>query len=338
MPVTGAPSDDRFVAHSLRTSMFFTGSRLLVRGNPKAAGTTLRWWLLQAHGVDVAAAVADSLWNESGPAQTVWDERVDLRYTWRRLDDAERRDALQADDVVSVHPVRHPQTRAFAAWASKYLTLEPHYHERLPDGFPSPPASIDSVEQVASMYEQFVLTLGRHVADAEWDGVDVHFWPQHRLLAPAASGPVLLLRQEEMTAGLAAIAAHLVEHRIDPPEVPRINESVIPYQPELVTPASTEAVRQLYGADFTTWSYDVTPPAGSSRTIDLDWLNDVRGRNRRYAVMCAAATARRDETALDLAARRQLATVTAERDALLASTSWRVSAPLRWVSGRVRRR
>jgi hypothetical protein len=334
--MTAAQSDDRFVAHSLRTSMFFSRSRLLVRGNPKAAGTTLRWWLLSAHGVDVAAAVADSLWNESGAAQTVWDERVDLRYTWRRLSDTERADALSSEDVVSVHPVRHPQTRAFAAWASKYLTWEPHYHERLPQGFAAPPDSVDSVEQITSMYETFICMLRDHVVAHEWDGVDVHFWPQHRLLAPAATGPVLLLRQEDMADGLASIAAHLRQQGVEPPAVPRINESVVPYHPELVTAAAAQAVHNLYGDDFTRWSYDVAPPRGSSRDIDLDWLNDVRGRNRRYAVMCAAAGHRRDD-ADGQQLRRQLDAVTAERDALLTSTSWRVTAPLRWVSGRARR-
>jgi hypothetical protein len=35
--------------------MFFPSTRLFVAGNSKAAGTTLRWSLLAAHGVDVRA-------------------------------------------------------------------------------------------------------------------------------------------------------------------------------------------------------------------------------------------------------------------------------------------
>ena len=38
-----SPGDlDRFVGHSLRTSMFFPQSKLFVAGNPKAAGTSIR--------------------------------------------------------------------------------------------------------------------------------------------------------------------------------------------------------------------------------------------------------------------------------------------------------
>jgi hypothetical protein len=340
--MTPARPDDRFIAHSLRTSMYFTSTRLLVRGNPKAAGTTLRWWLLQAHGVDVAAVVAESLWNESGPAQAVWDERVDLRYTWARLADVEQHEALTAADVLSVHPIRHPQTRAFAAWASKYLTLEPHYHERLPKGFPFAPDRIDSTAQITTMYAAFLHALEAHVTTHGWEDIDVHFWPQHRLLAPAAAGPVLVLRQEDMTTGLTAIAEQLTAHRIDPPPVPRINESVVPYRPELVNPLSAGTVARLYDADFRALDYDTTPPSGSSREVDLAWLNDVRGRNRRYAVMCAAAARRRDEASSHGANQqqltRQLATVTTQRDALLTSTSWRVTAPLRWLSERTHRR
>ena len=79
-----SPSDP-FIEHSLRTSMFCPESRLFVAGNPKAAGTSLRWWLLEAHGVDVTERTARSLWGESAPFQTVWDGRIDLDFTWKDL-------------------------------------------------------------------------------------------------------------------------------------------------------------------------------------------------------------------------------------------------------------
>src|SRR5215207_10125218 len=93
---------DPFVQHSLHTSMFFPDSRLMVAGNPKAAGTALRWWLLGAHGIDVTTATKHAWWGESAPFQTVWDEGDHLRYIWPQLSGEGRRDAREAPDVLTV--------------------------------------------------------------------------------------------------------------------------------------------------------------------------------------------------------------------------------------------
>ena len=94
-------AEDPYVEHSLRTSMFFPTSRLFVAGNPKAAGTTLRWWLLGAHGVDVSARTAASWRGESAPFQAVWDAGLDLEFTWNDLTAAQRHDALTSEDVTT---------------------------------------------------------------------------------------------------------------------------------------------------------------------------------------------------------------------------------------------
>ena len=110
---------DNFAKHSLSTSMFFPQSRLMIAGNPKVAGTSLRWWLLPLHGVDVESLTRNSLWGESAPFQTVWDGGIDLTFTWNYLSAESRNDALFATDVLTVQPVRHPVARAFSAWSGK---------------------------------------------------------------------------------------------------------------------------------------------------------------------------------------------------------------------------
>ncbi|MFZ0324779.1 MAG: sulfotransferase family 2 domain-containing protein [Actinomycetes bacterium] len=324
---------DPFVDHSIRTSVFFPVSRLFVSGNPKAAGTSLRWWLLQSHGIDVAKRTEGSLWGESAPAQTVWDGSVNLRFTWDSLSDAERDDALSSVDVLSVLAVRHPVTRAFSSWAGKYLTLEPYYNERLGDEFPLPPDQIDSREQIRDLFEEFVLTVAARTMDADrWVGFDVHFWPQHLLLARTPVGPTLQLRQESMGEGLAAIDAHLLAHGITPAAVPRFNENVIPYQPDLVSESALTALVELYGPDFDAYDYDPTAPSATDRVVDLDWLNDVRGRNRRYEVVHRAAIDGRQRTR---AMQRRIDELDSELAALRASRSWQVTQPLRWASEHV---
>jgi hypothetical protein len=329
-----APDIDPYVEHSLRTSMFFPATRLFVAGNPKAAGTTLRWWLLQAHGVDVTERTADSWWGESAPYQTVWDAHVDLDYAWGDLSEAQRQDALSSADVLTVLPVRHPLSRLFSTWSGKYLTGEPYYAERLPVGFPDLPATLEDDGHIAELFEKFVDALYATVSDQDFLALDVHFWPQARLLAREPEGAELVLRQEAMGAGLAAIEEHLQSHGLDAGKAPRINETVVPYRAELVSDRAVDVAIALYGADFDRWEYPRERPASSSRALDINWLNDVRGRNRRYGVIHRSLGDLRDENARlreehDRLARRE--------HELLESTSWKVTSPLRWASDKLKR-
>jgi hypothetical protein len=328
------PISDPYVEHSLRTSMFFPSTRLFVAGNPKAAGTMLRWWLLEAHGVDVTDRTAHSWWGESAPFQTVWDGGIHLDFTWGDLSDSQREDALTAPDVLTVLPVRHPVSRLFSAWSGKYLIDEPYYAERLPDGFQPLPPSIDSEEQVSELFEQFVIDLHRVVSAGDFEVVDVHFWPQHRLLARPAAGEVLELRQESMRDGLSAIAAHLQSHGLTPGGAPHLNETVVPYRAELVSDIAVKLTAELYTADFERWRYTHERPTSSSRAVDIDWLNDVRGRNGRYGVLHRALMQVRDENA---ALQGEVAHLHGREHELLDSTSWKVTGPLRLVSDKTKR-
>jgi len=314
--------------------MFFPDSRLMIAGNPKAAGTTLRWWLLEAHGIDVSAATRHSWWGESAPFQTVWDEGVQLRYIWPQLTEEERRNALEAPDVLTVLPIRNPITRLFSAWSGKYLANESYYEERLPDDFARLPPIIDSEDDITECFEAFVRSLASVVDVGGWESIDVHLWPQHLLLSRKPEGQTLELRQEAMADGLDAIGRHLASHGVGAGTAPRINETIIPYQQRLVGTSALASIVDMYAADFDRWSYERALPAGSSRDIDLDWLNDVRGRNSRYGVLHRALMHQSRERerlrkALDTANRRE--------SELIESTSWKVTGPLRWVSDRARK-
>lgn len=325
---------DPFQRHSLRTSMFFPASRLMVAGNPKAAGTSLRWWLLPLHGVDVESRTERSLWGESAPFQTVWDERIDLRFAWNDLADEERTDALGSTDVLTVQPVRHPVTRAFSAWSGKYLNAEPYYSQRLPAAFPSQAGEVRSRDEVAERFDAFVRALSEHVDQHGWLDLDVHFWPQHLLLGRQPAGAVQVLRQESLAEGLAAVRQHLAAHGRTAGEAPRINETIVGYQPDFVTSRALQVLSQLYAADFTVWDYLPEAPAARTRDLDLDWLTDVRGRNGRYQVIHEAAMrgqARERELLDDLTRARS------REHELLASTSWRLTGPVRAASDALRR-
>lgn len=322
-------SRDRFIEHSLHTSMFFGQTRLMVAGNPKAAGTTLRWWLLGAHGIDVEECTSGSWWGESAPGQAIWDDGAATEYIWPQLSEDARHDALESNDVLTVLPVRHPVTRAFSAWSSKYLVAEPYYEERLPEEFARLPESLSDAEQITDCFEQFSRTLHQVIDDRGFDDVDVHLWPQHLLLAREPKGSVLTLRQESMSDGLRQIAEHLRSHGVEPGTAPRINETVVPYRNELVTDDAFASIAAIYGGDLDRFGYSGERPPSSSRALSVDWLNDVRGRNRRYGLLHRALIREADENER---LRREAAAAHRREDELLASTSWKVTAPLRWIS------
>lgn len=326
--------EDPFIAHSTRTSMFFPSTRLFVAGNPKAAGTTLRWWLLEAHGVDVYASTAGSWWGESAPFQTVWDPGANLVYTWRQLTAEQREDALTATDVLTVHPVRHPLSRLFSAWSGKYLIGEPYYTERLSDDFPAMPETFDDEEQIAKLFEGFVAALAATVSAQGFEATDVHFWPQCRLLGRSPAGAVQQLRQETMSDGITSIQHHLQQHGLDVGPAPRINETVVPYRASLVSDRALDLASSIYADDYDRWRYEPERPNSSSQPVDLDWLNDVRGRNRRYGVLHRSLLRLRDENAKQ---RAEIAHLTEHEQRLLDSTSWKATAPLRWVSDKTKR-
>jgi hypothetical protein len=325
---------DRFIEHSLHTSMFFPQTRLMVAGNPKAAGTTLRWWLLAAHGIDVDECTRGSWWGESSPRQTVWDDHAATRYIWPQLSEDDRRDALESTDVLTVLPVRHPVTRAFSAWSSKYLVAEPYYEDRLPEEFARLPESLTDADDIAHHFEDFATTLGRVVDARGFDEVDVHLWPQHLLLARTPKGPVLTLRQEAMTDGLDRIADHLRMHGVNPGTAPWINETVVPYLDELVTDEAFASVVDIYRDDLDYFGYSRERPPSSRRPLDIDWLNDVRGRNGRYGLLHRSLIHESEE---NRRLRRAAEAAQRREEELLASTSWKVTAPLRWIGARAKR-
>lgn len=329
-----SPDSDPYVEHSLRTSMFFPSTRLFVAGNPKAAGTTLRWWLLSAHGVDVPTRTADSWWGESAPYQTVWDAHVDLDYAWGDLSEQQRTDALSSPDVLTVLPVRHPLSRLFSTWTSKYLVGEPYYSERLPDGFPTVPETVEDENHVAELFEKFVDALHDTVSDGGFLALDVHFWPQARLLSRNLKGEEFVVRQEQMAEGLAAITVYLADRDLDAGEAPRINETVVPYRDEFVSERTKDMAIALYSEDFDRWQYPRELPPSSSRHFDIEWLNDVRGRNRRYGVLHRELIRAHDE---NVRGREEQERLSRREHELLESTSWKITRPLRWVSDNVKR-
>ena len=226
-----------------------------------------------------------------------------------------------------------PISRLFSAWSGKYLVGEPYYSARLPDGFPTVPETVQDEHHIAELFEKFVDALHNAVCDGDFLPLDVHFWPQTRLLARPVAGEELVVRQEQMGKGLAALATYLAGQGLDAGEAPHINETVVPYRDEFMSPRTRDLAIALYGEDFDRWKYPRDLPPSGSRTVDIDWLNDVRGRNRRYGVLHRELLRVQEESSRY---RAETGRLTKRESELVESTSWKVTRPLRWL-GNIKR-
>jgi hypothetical protein len=331
---------DRFQERSIVTSLFFPRSRLFIAGNRKAAGTSLRWWLLPLHGVDVEALTKDVVGRELVSTEAVWAGLRSFRYIWKALSDQERQDALESADVLRIAPIRHPVPKVFSAWSQKYLQLEPGFPENLPEGFPAPAARIDSREQIRDEFTAFARALGR--TDRSWKGIDGHLYPQHLVLGAFLPDLATFVRTEEMANGVELIQKHLAQHGVEAGPMPRFNEAVVPYQDDLVSGEALDVITAMYAKDFTTFDYEPSTPVSKHKDVSLDWLNDVRDRNRHWGLARDELTRLRKRSgggrnrpapssadAEVRRLRRRVDELERENAAIRGSTSWKVTAPLR---------
>jgi hypothetical protein len=334
---------DEFQHRSVRTSLYFSTSKLFIAGNRKAAGTAVRWWLLPAHGVDVEAVTRDVVGRELASTEAVWAGGAPLRYLWRCLSDEERKEALAAPDVLRIAFVRHPISRVFSTWSQKYLQREPGFNDGLPASFPQPPESVDSRDQIRDMFTEFVVSLSRW--RGSWLKLDGHLYPQNLVLGHLLPDGATILPVEQMADAVTLIVDHLEQFGVSPGPLPRINEAIVGYDTRLVSAEAAAGLARLYRDDLETFSYAAEPPPSPAREINLEWLNDVRRRNERWAI------ARRELIALRRqlrsvrpgnrrvevdALRRRCRELGLELDRMRASRSWRLTAPLRRVEDWVR--
>ena len=333
-------ADDRFQERSIVTSLFFPQSRLFIAGNRKAAGTSLRWWLLPLHGIDVEELTRNVVGRELVTTEAVWAGLKSFRYIWKALSAEERRDALESSDVLRIAPIRHPVPKVFSAWSQKYLQLEPGFPENLPASFPEPTPRIESRDQIRDEFTAFTRALGR--TDRTWKGIDGHLYPQHLVLGAFLPDKATFVRTEKMSSGVELIQKHLAQHGIEAGPMPRFNEAVVPYQQDLVSDEAVEVIASLYQRDFSTFDYEPVAPASKDKEISVDWLNDVRDRNRHWGMARDELTRLRKRagggrrrpapTGGDAEVRRlrrRVSELERENAAMRSSTSWKVTRPLR---------
>jgi hypothetical protein len=257
--------------------------RLLFVATPKAACTTLLWWLARLEGYDEALrAVRDSL--ESDPELVIHDSFKKVAPHVNGLLPEALAEALVSDTWFRFAVVRNPFPRIFSAWQSKLLLREPlQSGPYIECEFFNVP--VRSGKDVALAFEGFLEYLAAHEAPTFRDP---HWTPQVHLLRPDLVSYDQLAHIEDPISLRQALAGR-VGHHVGDPFAGRTNESLIPYLPALFTERTMTLVRSLYADDFEVFGYSLAPPPGSSSFSDaqmdvaLKAVGLIRARHRRLA-------------------------------------------------------
>jgi predicted HAD superfamily hydrolase/GT2 family glycosyltransferase len=273
--------------------------KILYIATPKAACTTLKWWFASLEGYSKQLTqVRDSL--ESDPELVIHDNFIHVADDVTGLPPESLAGPITSDSFFRFALVRNPFTRLFSAWQSKLLLREPiqsgPYLDY--DFFWQP---VGSAEEIALAFEGFLKHLAAREAPIFWD---VHWTPQVNLLRPDLIDYTLLVPLEKKDQLISALASHMGSLFSNPFAGEPMNTTLIPFQPDFLTPNSVKLIRDLFAEDFHTFKYDLEVPAprkvfsASQLELALKAIKLIRGRHQRLAATRATMdqeVARRDD-------------------------------------------
>lgn len=279
----GKITGDQILADHLKWNSFLSERRkLLYVATPKVACTSIKWWFAALEGASREILNSRES-NESDPDLVVHDEFHKVAPSVTGLSAESLQEALTSDEFFRFAVVRNPYKRIFSAWQSKLLLREPLQAPLYRDkDFYSLP--IDSYEDLRRSFEAFLLHLIEFEAPQFWDA---HWTPQASLLRPDLIAYTAIGRIENIGGLETALLNHLGAGFVSPFSVRRTNESLIPYDPALLSDKSVALIRELYKTDFFLFDYSTEPPPGTEAfsadqlTTALSGIRMLRGRHQR---------------------------------------------------------
>jgi Sulfotransferase family len=225
---------------------------------PKAACTSIKWMIARVQEED-AERFYTSLSREIARPTTIHRRRL-----WQHTPMLHR---LPDDELAQVSPengwfvfavVRHPTTRLWSAWQSKFLLQEPNFATRFGDApwFPRIPST---TQDVVEDFQQFV----RSLAEAPGQPClrDRHFLPQSRLLTPERTPYTRIYQTAQIPELLDELGTHLRGQGWQGSlELVRSNETPLRPVASMFTPDIDAAIAETYAEDFERFGYESVEP------------------------------------------------------------------------------
>lgn len=225
---------------------------------PKAACTSIKWVIADLQGENPERFYA-ALTREVGRQMTI--------HRRRRWQHTPMLHQLPEKDLAEISPdrgwfifavTRHPATRLWSAWQSKFLLREPRWVERFGDEawFPRLPRT---TEDVVEDFRRFVHAMAEDPAQLVMR--DRHFHPQVLLIAPDRTPYTRIYDTRELPQLLEDFAAHLRGLGWDGSlDLPASNETPLRPLASMFAPDVTEAIAAIYRHDFERFGYESVVP------------------------------------------------------------------------------
>ncbi len=315
------PAAERLHRHSLTRVVVLDELQVMFLPIPKSGCTSVLWQLADLAGLP-REGFSRTRTHEISRSMAIHD--MDLwepAHQWRNHPAGEQSAILASPDWLRFSVARDPAPRLWSAWQSKILLREPRFVARFGSApwFPGPTPSVDAVVEA---FRAFVHALDVHPDKAPHDA---HWGPQVDLMAGFDLN--FVGRAEDPAATVARLAEHVGDRGTVAGDVPRENANPIPYCPSVYDADAADVLNRVYAADFTEFGYPLLDP--SAPGDDSAWRQ--RAESRLLLVGELVERHLRIGELLDLVEQgeRERRTLAAEVEALHASTSWRVTKPLR---------
>ena len=261
--------------------------RILYVSTPKVACTSLKWWFAEIEDYKKALLDNQNYSLEVDQYLTIHDTFHKVAPLVTGLDYDSLIEPITSDSYIRFAIVRNPFKRIFSAWQSKILLREPNQinpyinskHYNIP---------IENSFCIAKSFEAFLeevlqIKNSRNMFD------NVHWAPQVSLLRPDLITYTNISQIEDVKKITNILSERMGTNFINPFDEKRrfMNESLIPYHPDLITKKSIILIRNLYAEDFDFFGYsNLLPDVKNNFSQDhyevaLKAISTIRSKHNR---------------------------------------------------------
>lgn len=263
-------------------TMIFEDAKIVYIAIPKAACTSIKWWLNE--NINYKSKNEKKISSETSFDRMIHDR---IKGTETQASSAGIENLLYQlcrTDAYRFSVVRNPFTRIFSAWWSKIVANEESQHYSIKDSaiWDNYPANR---EEIKSGFERFLL----YLEEKENKAGNPHWESQYKLLLPNKIKYDNIYKLEKINKLENDLRESISFSKSYTP-LSLKNKSDIKYNIEYLTNKSINIIQKIYEMDFNNFGYNKTPPSGEKintfiEKCTLNSLPEIREKNKIISML-----------------------------------------------------